>query len=51
MFTGRRKETSVHGELGRSVSFSSDLKSKSEELELMIDSGCFGHVCSPRFAP
>ena len=24
---------------------------KSEEHELMIDSGCFGHVCLPWFAP
>ena len=24
---------------------------KTEEHELMIDSGCFGHVCPPRFAP
>ena len=26
-------------------------KWKSEEHELMIDSGCFGHVCPPWFAP
>ena len=24
---------------------------KTEEHELMIDSGCFGHVCPPWFAP
>ena len=24
---------------------------KTEELEMMIDSGCFGHVCPPWFAP
>ena len=24
---------------------------KTEEHELMIDSGCFGHVCPPGFAP
>ena len=26
-------------------------KRKTEEIELMIDSGCFGHVCPPWFAP
>ena len=26
-------------------------KWKTEEHELMIDSGCFGHVCPPWFAP
>ena len=26
-------------------------KRKTEEHELMIDSGCFGHVCPPWFAP
>ena len=26
-------------------------KLKTEEHELMIDSGCFGHVCPPWFAP
>ena len=26
-------------------------KWKTEEHEMMIDSGCFGHVCPPRFAP
>ena len=24
---------------------------KTEEHQLTIDSGCFGHVCPPRFAP
>ena len=28
-----------------------DEKWKTEEHELMIDSGCFGHVCPPWFAP
>ena len=28
-----------------------NLKAKTEEHELMIDSGCFGRVCLPWFAP
>ena len=35
---------------GRSVSSQTE-KWKTEEHELMIDSGCFGHVCPPWFAP
>ena len=39
MFTGRQQETSVDGELGRSVLSNLTEKWKTEEHELMIDSG------------
>ena len=34
-----------------SVTWEDQSWNKTEEHELMIDSGCFGHVCPPWFAP
>ena len=46
IFDGRQQETSVHRWIGK-ISLIGRLR----EHELMIDSGCFGHVCPPWCAP
>ena len=33
------------------VNWEDQSSNQTEEHELMIDSGCFGHVCPPWFAP
>ena len=37
--------------VGTRVNWEDQSDWKTEEHELMIDSGCFGHVCPPWFAP
>ena len=46
----QKRRYSVNGKVGTDVR-GAETGDQAEGHELMIDSGCYGHVCPPWFAP